>query len=104
MVTTELNDPRIAGVVVTSVDLTRDLHVAKVRYRLMVGAENEKTRNAAQEGLTRASGLLRREVTTRLSLRSAPEIIFVYDAGQDARHRVESLLHEITEENKKKQP
>ncbi|MFO0667792.1 MAG: 30S ribosome-binding factor RbfA [Polyangiaceae bacterium] len=102
MVTTELSDPRVAGVVVTSVDLTRDLRVAKVRYRLMTGADDEKTRKAAQEGLVRASGLLRREATNRLSLHSAPELIFTYDAGQDARHRVESLLHEIAEENKKK--
>ena len=102
MVTTELSDPRLTGVVVTSVDLSRDLRVAKIRYRILGAGDDEKSRKAAQEGLVRASGLLRREVTQRLSLRAAPELLFVYDTGQDARHRVESLLHEIAEENKKK--
>jgi ribosome-binding factor A len=44
--------------------------------------------------------MLRREVTQRLQLRSAPELRFVYDDGMDNTTRVEQLLAEIDAERK----
>jgi ribosome-binding factor A len=100
IVTTELSDPRVQGVVISRVELSDDLHVAKIYVRLMRVDISESEQKEALLGLARASGLMRREVTVRLSLRTAPELRFVYDAGQDARHRVEALLHEIATEKK----
>jgi ribosome-binding factor A len=100
IVTTELSDPRVQGVVISRVVLSDDLHVAKIYIRLMRVNVDAEEQNEALTGLARAAGLLRREVTVRLSLRTAPELRFVYDAGQDARHRVETLLHEIATEKK----
>ncbi len=103
LVSLELGDPRLTGVVIGRVDLTDDLRFAKIFFRLMQATPvTEEDQKRALDGLNRASGFLRREVTTRLSLRAAPELRFHYDAGQDARQRVEELLHEIQTDQKKK--
>jgi ribosome-binding factor A len=102
LLSTELSDPRLEGVVVSEVRLSDDLKVAKVLFRLLRLDATTDDQTRAKAGLERATGLLRREITDRLSLRHAPELRFVYDAGQDARLRVEELLHEISEESKGK--
>ena len=94
----EVRDPRAAGVIVTRVEMPNDLRSAKVSFRLLEGAEREERRQEAAEGLARASGLLRREVTQRLQLRHAPELRFVYDAAQEKLQRIDELLFEIRQE------
>lgn len=94
----ELRDPRAAGVIVTRVEMPSDLRSAKVYFRLLEGAEREERREEALQGLGRAAGLLRREVTRRLQLRHAPELRFVYDGGLEKLQRIDELLFEIRQE------
>lgn len=99
----DLTDPRMNGVMVTSVTMTKDLQLAKVLYRLAVvatGPELEARVKDAQSALERASGRIRRAVTAQLGLRAAPELRFSYDEGQDARARIDMLLHEVEQERK----
>lgn len=91
----EVRDPRLEGAVVTSVEMPDDLRSAKVGVRVLQGGEDPARRKELLTGLERASGLLRREVTQRLSLRFAPELRFVYDEGLDKQARIEELLHEV---------
>jgi len=98
----DLRDPRVAGVVIARVEMTDDLRRAKVYFRLLEGGDDEARRALAGEGLTRAGGMLRREATQRLQLRSAPELVFFYDATQEKLQRIEELLHEVREESKKR--
>jgi ribosome-binding factor A len=102
-VSRELADPRLEGLVVTSVWLSNDLRVAKLYFRIATiatGAEHEAQKKAALKGLERASGRLRKAITSRLGLRVAPEFSFVYDEGQDARDRIDQLLDEVARERK----
>jgi ribosome-binding factor A len=97
----DLADPRLAALVVTSVTLTKDLRVAKVFWRLAsvaAGAELAAERDDAALALERSQGRLRRAVTARLGLRFAPELRFAYDGGQEARDRIDELLHEVSTE------
>lgn len=105
LVARDLADPRLAELVVTNVVMTGDLRLAKVMWRLATvasGAELEARRAEAKAALERSSGRLKKAVTSRLGLRYAPELRFVYDAGQDARDRIELLLHEVREDEKKR--
>jgi ribosome-binding factor A len=95
-----VRDPRVRGVTIGRVDMTDDLRRARVLVRLLEGGDDDARREEAIEGLSRASGLLRREVTKRLGLRYAPELVFVYDDGQDAASRIEQLLAEVEAEKK----
>lgn len=104
LVSRDIADPRLAELVVTNVVMTGDLRVAKVFWRLATvaeGLELEARRADAKTALERSSGRLKKAITVRLGLRYAPELRFVYDAGQDARDRIEQLLHEVREDSKK---
>ncbi len=96
----EVRDPRVAGVVVTRVELTDDLRVARVMVRVLEGDDDGSRRKPLLEGLARATPLLRREVGRRASLRFAPELRFAYDEGLDHTTRVEEILHQIAKEKK----
>jgi ribosome-binding factor A len=100
LVARELKDPRAAGAVVTGVEMTDDLRSARVRVRLLAGGEDLEGRKRLVEALGRAAGMLRREITQRLRLRTAPELKFVYDDGADRSTRVEELLAEIEAERR----
>jgi ribosome-binding factor A len=91
----EVDDPRLAALVITTVEVTDDLMSARIGVRLLVGDEDEKSRKAALKSLARGAGRLRRLIAPRLELRRSPELRFHYDTGHDASRRVEEILHEI---------
>ena len=94
----EVDDPRLAAVVITTVDVTDDLMSARIGVRLLVGDEDPKMRATVLKSLARGAGRLRRLIAPRLELRRSPELRFHYDAGHDATRRVEELLHEIKQD------
>jgi ribosome-binding factor A len=98
----EMSDPRIAGVLISRVEMTDDLSTAKVFVRHELSASLDAAgRRAMLAGLEAASGRLRREVAQALSLRRAPSLRFLYDEGQDSAYRVEELLREIRSEDER---
>lgn len=101
----EVDDPRLAAVVLTSVEVTDDLMSARIGVRLLVGDEDPKVRAVVMKSLSKGAGRLRRLIAPRLELRRSPELRFHYDAGHDASRRVEELLHEIkTEDQARREP
>jgi ribosome-binding factor A len=100
LLTTEVRDPRLAGVVVSRVTISDDLRSARVYVRFLAGNADEAHRKEALTGLARAASMLRREVTQRVGLRFAPEMRFYYDAAQEKVDRIEELLEEVRREKK----
>lgn len=94
----EVKDPGAAGAVVTRVQMAGDLRSARVYVRVLEGGGDPDRRKSVVSALTRAAGMLRREITQRLGLRHAPELRFHYDDGLDDTARVEQLLSEIEAE------
>ena len=91
----EVHDPGIGFVTLTRVQVSPDLHVARVYYTTLGDATARK--NSAR-ALERAAPFLRRQIGSRLRLKRVPELKFVYDesiAGQD---RIEQLLNELHRE------
>ena len=64
------------NVSLTSVDLTRDLGVAKVYFSLL---DPDGETEPVKEGLQRASGFLRSRLGKDLQIRYVPELRFVHD-------------------------
>ena len=85
----ELSDPRIGLVNVTHVDLAPDSRSARVM--IAVDGDDDEAAKSMQ-GLQAAAGYVRRELTERLQLRRAPELVFVLDRSEAATARVEELL------------
>jgi ribosome-binding factor A len=94
-----LRDPRLVGAIVSRVEMTDDLQLAKVYVRAL-SALDEKGRKAMLKGFDAASSRLRRDVTRAVSLRYAPILRFYFDDGLDAEVRVAELLAEIDAERR----
>lgn len=85
----ELGDPRIGLVNVSSVELAEDSRSARIMI-VVDGDDQEAERT--MEGLSAAVGYIRREITDRLHLRRAPELVFVLDRFEKYQARVDELL------------
>ena len=100
----DLRDPRVAGVLVSRVEMTDDLQLARVYVRVQPSADgqaapDDKARRQLIKGLEAASSRLRREASRGLGLRYAPDLRFFYDEAPEAHSRIEELLAEIKRED-----
>jgi ribosome-binding factor A len=95
MIEGELRDPRIGFATVTRVELSPDLRHGRVLVSVFGGEESQAE---TLQGLSSATGYVRREITRRLGLRRAPEIVFVLDRGEEEVAKVQKLLDEIKHE------
>lgn len=90
-----LKDPRIGFVTITAVDVTSDLHLARVYFTVM---GDEKVRLETEKGLKSSAPFIRRELGKRLRLRYVPDILFQYDSSLEYGNRIEALIQEINEQ------
>jgi len=87
-----LKDPRIGFVTITGVEVTPDLHLARVYFTVMGDAT---ARAESEKGLKSSESFIRRELGRRLRMRYVPDILFQYDSSLDYGNRIESLIQEI---------
>jgi ribosome-binding factor A len=85
----EVKDPRVHSVSVTSVDLSRDLSVARVYVSLL---EPDADPAEALEGLERAAGYLRGKLAKAIKARHVPELRFVHDDSAAEAVRLSALI------------
>ncbi|KPK47088.1 MAG: ribosome-binding factor A [Dehalococcoidia bacterium SM23_28_2] len=92
----QVKDPRLAQFVsITRVVISPDLRHARV-YVSVMGSEEEKV--STLEGLTAAAPFLRRQLTSRLTLRRIPELSFRRDDSLEKGSRVLDLLKQISDD------
>jgi ribosome-binding factor A len=84
----EVRDPRVGFVTITSVEVTSDLSHARIRGQVP-GEPAEKER--ALEGLHSAAGFLRSRAARALTTRNVPELHFERDRGMGHAARIEEL-------------
>jgi len=94
-ITSELKDPRVGFVTVTSVDTSPDLRQARV-YVSVLGTDSERRRSL--DGLRSAHGYLQRRVADELHLKHTPTLDFVYDDTLDKAQRIDELLQRESQE------
>jgi len=92
MISGELKDPRIGFATVTEVDISGDLHHARVHVSVLGNAE---ARHKSLEGLASAAGYMRHELAQRLGLRRVPELTFVLDQTAEENEKLEALLQKL---------
>ena len=88
----ETTDPLLKGITVTRVLVTKDAGTARLYYE---SAAPKSQREAIQQALDGARGFFRRELASRMKLKSIPEIQFFYDETSEEVSRVESLLSKL---------
>jgi len=89
----ELKDPRLPDFTsVVSVSVSKDLRHAKIRISVL-GDETQK-KNAI-EGLTSASGFIRKELGRRIKIRYIPELHFELDNSIEHGVYISRLINEV---------
>ena len=84
----ELQDPRLGLVTISDVNVSNDLSFADVYFTVL---PDEKS-NMAEIVLSGASGFLRKELSSRSSLRTIPKLRFHYDQTSDTGARIANVI------------
>ena len=95
----EINDPRVRLVTVTDVEVSGDYSHAKIFFTRLDGNNAE-----AQEGLERAAGFLRKQLSRSLKLRVMPQLHFSYDASVENGSRLSQLIDQAIDSDSKLDP
>ncbi len=87
----ETKDPRLEGVSITAVDLSRDLSVAQVFYSLL---DPNGEVAPVQDGLEKAAGFLRGRLGQAIKVRHVPELRFDHDDSAAEGQRISDLIED----------
>ncbi|HID49294.1 MAG TPA: 30S ribosome-binding factor RbfA [Chromatiales bacterium] len=95
----EIRDPRLAGVTISGVDVSRDLAVARVYFTLL---DDKVDPDEARQALDKASGFLRHALGESLVLRTLPELRFLYDETLVRGTELANLIDKAVSEDRKR--
>lgn len=90
----EVNDPKIKDVVLTKIDVTKDLSIAKVYF----STYNKSAKEGIERGLNRSAGFIRHCILKGLSMKKVPSLRFIYDDSGDYGQKIDNLLKDISTE------
>ncbi|HNP66145.1 MAG TPA: 30S ribosome-binding factor RbfA [Woeseiaceae bacterium] len=85
----ETKDPRLQMVSLNSIELSRDLSVARVHFSML---DPQGDPAPVLEGLQRASGFLRSRLGREVKIRHVPELRFSHDDSAAEAQRISSLI------------
>lgn len=88
-------------VTVTRVDITKDLHYAKV-YISVIGTEQDKNETIA--ALQSAAGFIAVHASKKVVMRYFPELTFKLDDSVEKHMRIEKILGDISAERESRHP
>ena len=92
----DIKDPRCGGAFVTDVKVDRELSYCDI-YVLAI--EGQSRSNEILQGLTNASGFIRKKLASLVKLRSFPVLRFHWDPTPENADHIENLLASIRDEN-----
>jgi ribosome-binding factor A len=90
----KVKDPRVTGITITGVEVSPDLHHAKIFF-CVTGLPSEEEKANATVGLNKAKGFMRQELGKRLHMRYLPQLDFQYDPSIEYGDKIERLLKTI---------
>jgi len=96
VVNKDVKNPSISEfITITRVDITKDLHHAKV-YFSVIG--DEKTKQDTFHALKSACGFIATKAAKKVRLRFFPSLMFYFDDTVDKHFRIDSVLKTIEDE------
>ncbi|EKK20217.1 Ribosome-binding factor A [Fructilactobacillus florum 8D] len=88
-----VRDPRVQGVTITGVKATGDLQQATIYYSIL--SDDQQEQEKVQQGLDKATGLIRGELGHRLSIYVTPEIHFELDQSVQYGNKIDQLINKL---------
>lgn len=97
----DVRNPHVAEfITVTRVEITKDLHYAKV-FVSVIGSEQQKAETL--EALRSAAGFIAVNASQKVVMRYFPELTFKLDDSVDKHMHIEELLQKISKERESRQ-
>lgn len=94
----DVKNPHVSELTtITEVDITKDLHHAKV-YISVIG--DDKQREETIHALQSAAGFISTVASKKVTMRYFPALKFILDTTVDKQMKIDSLLKKIEEERK----
>jgi len=91
----EVNDPRLADVTVSTIRLSADRSKARVFYSVIGNPEQERE---AGDGFAAAAPFIRRQLGQRMRLRVVPSLEFFRDTSYEYGDKMERLFDRLSDE------
>ena len=96
VITKDVRNPSVCELTTVSrVDITKDLHYAKV-YVSIIGTDRERAKTV--RALQSASGFISVTASKKVVMRHFPELTFILDDGAEKHMRMEELLAKVEHE------
>lgn len=86
----ELSDPRLKGVEITYVKMTKDLQIARAYYYLRDA--DEKKYDEVKRGLRSAAGFFKRIIGEEMKLCYTPAVEFFRDETVDLEEKINAIM------------
>lgn len=99
----EVRDPRVGMVNINSVDVSKDLAVAKV-YVTFVGVDSDEENEQSIKVLNSAESYLRSLLAKAITIRTTPKLQFIYDRTQVRSQKLSSLIDKAIASDKANKP
>ena len=96
----EVKDPRVGMVTIQAVRTVRDLSHATVYFTVMPDSDRQQ----AEQALQKAAGFIRHQLGKAVSLRTTPELHFVYDTSIEDGSRLYELIEKAVKDDEKPEP
>jgi ribosome-binding factor A len=97
LIVRRVKDPRVSGVSIIDVKLSKDHSLAKILYNI-VGGEGQL--DNVQQGLESCKSFIRGQLKKNLRLRTIPDLVFIYDTSLDRAMAIEELIQRIHDEQR----
>ncbi|MDJ0957727.1 MAG: 30S ribosome-binding factor RbfA [Arenicellales bacterium] len=91
IIATRLGDPRLNMVTITAVDVSKDLKYANVFITQLNNGD------AVLKTLNKASGFLRKELSSRVNMKVSPSLRFSYDHSVERGMALSRLIEEVNQ-------
>jgi len=89
---TQVRDPRVQDVTVTSVEMSPDMRTATVHVSVMGSPSREQL---ALRGLASSAGFLQSQIADRIETRYTPRLKFELDGGVKRSIEITRMLNEV---------
>jgi ribosome-binding factor A len=93
-----VRDPRLRGVIITAVKVSRDLSVAKIYFTSLELDQDPAELHAA---FFSAMGFLRSQLAKQLTVRQVPELRFEYDDSMRRGSAMDRLIDDAVEKDQR---
>ena len=95
----DLADPRISGLDITRVKLTKDMKLLKVYF---ANYDQNIPLETILELLSKSSGFIKKQIAGATIMRTIPQIIFEYDDSNQRIESIEKVFQSISSEKRNK--